>query len=117
MILSMNNAWNLLDEIHWALTQSYNLTLVVCNIKIEDVVLIMDLDMPGLSKKDINGKIEDSILLIKGENKNRTLNKRYNIKKDWDVTKTLAVVKDGVLTALIPKSRREKSKLIEVSVK
>ena len=49
--------------------------------------------------------------------KKRTFNKRYNIQEDWDVTKTSANVKDGVLTILIPKVEEKKTKVIEVSVK
>ena len=107
----MNNAWNLMDEVFNHPQRETR------NMRIEDDVLTMEFDVPGLSKKDINVKVEDSILLIEGDNERRTFNKRYNIQEDWDVSKTTAVVKDGVLTISIPKVEEKKTKVIEVSVK
>ena len=86
-------------------------------MKGENDVLTMEFDVPGLSKKDINGKVEDTVLSIEGDNEKRTFNKRYNIQKDWDVAKTSAAVKDGVLTVSIPKVEEQKAKVIEVSIK
>ena len=87
------------------------------NMKIEDNVLSMEFDVPGLSKKDISVKVEDNILSIVGENDSRTFNKSYKISEDWDITKTSAETKDGVLTISIPKLEEKKSKVIEVKVK
>jgi HSP20 family protein len=86
-------------------------------MKIDNDVLTMEFDVPGLSKKDINVKVEDTVLSIEGDNENRTFNKRYNIQEDWDVSKTSAAVKDGVLTVSIPKVEEKKAKVIEVSVR
>ena len=108
----MNNAWNLMDEFFEQQPRRDTR-----NMKVEDDVLTMEFDVPGLSKKDIKIKVEDTVLSIEGDNEKRTFNKRYNIQEDWDVTKTSANVKDGVLTILIPKVEDKKTKLIEVSVK
>ena len=108
----MNNAWNLMDEFF---EQQHRRD--TRNMKVEDDVLTMEFDVPGLSKKDIKIKVEDTVLSIEGDNEKRTFNKRYNIQEDWDVTKTSANVKDGVLTILIPKVEEKKTKVIEVSVK
>ena len=86
-------------------------------MKVEDDVLSMKFDVPGLSKKDISVKVEDNILSITGENDSRTFNKSYKISDDWDVTKTSAETKDGVLTISIPKLEEKKAKVIEVKVK
>lgn len=107
----MNNAWNLMDEVFNHPQRETR------NMKVEDDVLTMEFDVPGLSKKDINVKVEDSILFIEGDNERRTFNKRYSVSEDWDVAKTSASVKDGVLTVLIPKVEEKKAKVIEVSVK
>ena len=107
----MNNAWNLMDEVFNHPQRETR------NMRIEDDVLTMEFDVLHLSKKDINVKVEDTVLSIEGDNEKRTFNKRYNIQEDWDVSKTTAVVKDGVLTISIPKVEEKKTKVIEVSVK
>ena len=112
MTLTMTNAWNLMDEFFEQQPRRDTR-----NMKVEDDVLTMEFDVPGLSKKDIKIKVEDTVLSIEGDNEKRTFNKRYNIQEDWDVTKTSANVKDGVLTILIPKVEEKKTKVIEVSVK
>ena len=112
MILTMNSAWNLMDEFFEQQPRRDTR-----NMKVENDVLTMEFDVPGLSKKDINVRVEDTILSIEGDNEKRTFNKRYNIQEDWDVAKTSAVVKDGVLTVSIPKVEEKKAKVIEVSIK
>ena len=115
MILT-NQAWNLVDEL--IKRNHFNTkTTTTDNMKLEDDVLTMEFDVPGLSKKDISIRVEDSVLSIEGDNEKRTFNKRYNIQEDWDVAKTSAIVKDGVLTVSIPKVEEKKAKVIEVSVK
>jgi|TARA_B100001094_G_C17376967_1_gene415108 HSP20 family protein len=111
MILTMNNAWDLMDEVFKKPQRDTR------NMRLEDDVLTMEFDVPGLSKKDINVKVEDSVLYIEGDNEKRTFNKRYSISEDFDVTKTSASVKDGVLTVSIPKMEEKKAKVIEVSVR
>ena len=107
----MNNAWNLMDEVFNHPQRETR------NMKVDNDVLTMEFDVPGLSKKDINVKVEDTILSIEGDNEKRTFKKRYNIQEDWDVSKTTATVKDGVLNISIPKVEEKKTKVIEVSVK
>ena len=87
------------------------------NMKIEDDVLSMEFDVPGLSKKDISVKVVGNILSIAGENDSRTFNKSYKISEDWDVDNASAETKDGVLTINIPKLEEKKAKVIEVKVK
>jgi len=114
MILT-NQAWNLVDEL--IKRNHFNTkTTTTDNMKLEDDVLTMEFDVPGLSKKDISIRVEDSVLSIEGDNEDRTFNKRYNIGKDWNVSKTSAKVKDGVLKVSIPKVDEKKSKVIEVTV-
>jgi len=112
MILTMNNAWNLMDEFF-----NQQPRRDTRNMKVDNDVLTMEFDVPGLSKKDIKVNVEDTVLSIEGDNEKRTFNKRYNIQEDWDVAKTSANVKDGVLTIAIPKVEEKKTKVIEVSIK
>jgi len=118
MNISMSNgAWNLLDEL--VLRNHFNKPTVdpSRSMEVKDDVLTMEFEVPGLSKKDINVKVEDTVLSIKGENETRTFNKKYNISEDWDVSKTSAKVKDGILSISIPKVEEKKSKIVEVTVK
>jgi|TARA_R110001606_G_C14883498_1_gene591621 HSP20 family protein len=114
MILT-NQAWNLVDELikrnHFNPKTNTN-----SNMKLEDDVLTMEFDVPGLSKKDISIRVEDSVLLIEGDNEDRTFNKSYKISEDWNVSKTSASVKDGVLKISIPKIEEKKAKVIDVTV-
>jgi len=87
------------------------------NMKLEDDVLSIEFDVPGLSKKDISVTIKENVLSIIGENDSRTFNKSYKISEDLDVSKTTAETKDGVLTISIPKLEEKKAKVIEVKVK
>jgi HSP20 family protein len=113
MILT-NQAWNLVDEL--IKRNHFNPKLDTNNMKLEDDILTMEFDVPGLSKKDISIRVEDSVLMIEGDNEDRTFNKRYNISEDWDVSKTSAKVKDGVLKISIPKIEEKKTKVIDVTI-
>lgn len=93
-------------------TNEYNRTM-----KIEDDVLSMEFDVPGLSKKDFKITIEDTTLVIDGTTEARKFFKSYKIQKDWDLSKTGAVVKNGVLTITIPKKEEKKTKLLTIDVK
>ena len=93
-------------------TNDYNRT-----VKVEDDVLSMAFDVPGLSKKDFKITIEDTTLVIDGTTESRKFFKSYRIQKDWDLAKTDAVVKNGVLTITIPKKEEKKTKLLTIDVK
>ena len=116
MILT-NNAWNLIDDVFNNIHRANRVPDVNRNMKLENDVLTMEFDVPGLSKKDINVKVEDRVLSLEGENDVRSFTKKYNISEDWDVSKTSASVKNGVLSVSIPKVEEKKTKVIEVTVK
>lgn len=86
------------------------------NMKLEDDVLSIDFDVPGLSKDDFKVMVEDTTLVIDGKNESRSFFKKYNVSEDFDVSKTLANVQNGILTITIPKTEAKKSKLIEIPV-
>ena len=86
------------------------------SMKLEDDVLSIDFDVPGLSKDDFKVMVEDTTLVIDGKNESRSFFKKYNVSEDFDVSKTLANVENGILTINIPKTEAKKSKLIEIPV-
>ena len=86
------------------------------SMKIENDALVADFDVPGLSKDDFKVMVEDATLVIDGKNESRSFFKKYNVSEDFDVSKTLANVENGILTITIPKKEAKKSKLIEISV-
>jgi len=86
------------------------------SMKLEDDVLSIDFDVPGLSKDDFKVMVEDTTLVIDGKNESRSFFKKYNVSEDFDVSKTLANVENGILTITIPKTEAKKYKLIEIPV-
>ena len=86
------------------------------SMKLEDDVLSLDFDVPGLSKDDFKVMVEDTTLVIDGKNESRSFFKKYNVSEDFDLSKTLANVENGILTITIPKTEAKKSKLIEIPV-
>jgi len=88
-------------------------------MSVEDDVLTMEFEVPGLSKKDIKVQADENHreLSIEGENEKRTFNKKYKLSEEWNIKKTSAEVKDGILKVFVPKVDEKKSKLIEVTVK
>ena len=110
----MSNAWNLLDELA---ERAKTNTTKQNNMDIVDDVLTMNFDVPGLSKSDITVKVEDGVLTLEGDNKNRTFNKQYKLNEDWDITQAEARVKNGVLSLSIPKVKVPKKKVLEIIVK
>jgi len=92
---------------NWATGTSY----------IKDDVLKIELEVPGLSNKDVDVKVEDRFLLIKAEKENRKLERKYKIHESFDLGSTSAICKDGLLNIEIPKYEDRKAKNITVKVK
>ena len=84
---------------------------------IKDDVLKIELEVPGLSNKDVDVKTEDRYLLIKAEKDNRKLERKYKIHESFDLNSTSAICKDGLLNIEIPKYEDRKAKNITVKVK
>jgi HSP20 family protein len=66
-----------------------------------------EMDVPGMSKADINITIEDNLLLIQGERKGRTtrhIQQYTTLPRDADLSTLKAKVKDGVLTIELNKT-------------
>lgn len=94
--------------------------------------LVIKVDAPGMSQKDISVEIQDDQLIIKGERKEEEEIKKKNVyiserrygsfirrirlPEYVEPEKTQAKMKDGVLTVTIPKKEETKKKSISVNV-
>ena len=108
------NAWSLLEDMA---ERALNNTSKTATMDIEDDILTMNFDVPGLSKSDIKIAIEDKVITLEGETESRTFNKQYKLSDEWDIHQTEAKVKNGVLTLTIPKMKIQKKKVLEIIVK
>lgn len=86
-------------------------------VYLKDDVLTMEFEVPGLSNKDIEVMVEDRVLEVKAEKDSRSFHKKYKIQDSFDINKTSAIAKDGILTITIPKYEDRKAKRIDVKVK
>jgi HSP20 family protein len=93
---------------------------------------VFKLEVPGLSKDDVNVEFNNHVLSIKGEKKeNKEINKEdyhriesyrgafsrsFTLPKDVDSTKITASMKDGILVLRIPKAEEKKAKSIAIDV-
>lgn len=94
--------------------------------------LLVKVDLPGLTKNDINVSVEDKYLTIRGEKKEDKHTKqddflrteRYygrfsrslQLPAHVDINKAKATFKDGVLELRLPKKEEYKPKQIEVDI-
>lgn len=93
--------------------------------------LVVNLELPGLKKEDIQISLQDGVLSVSGERKHDAENKdgktfrseRYFGKFQRSVTlptlvdgsKVKAAYKDGILSITLPKAEGAKSRQIEVT--
>lgn len=61
--------------------------------------------------------VEGQILEILAENEIREFTRKYKINDSFDVEKTIAELKNGILTLEIPKYENKKAKQIEIKLK
>ena len=94
---------------------------------------VFKLEVPGLSKDDINIECNGNTLSIKGEKKEEkevekenyhriesycgTFSRSFNLPKNVDPNKTNANMKDGILELRIAKAEEKKTKAIPITVK
>jgi len=92
----------------------------------------VSLDVPGLDEKDIEVKVEDDTLYIKGERKFEHEDKKkdyhriercygsfmraFSLPSSVDASKTEAKLAKGVLTVTLPKREEAKPKAIDIKV-
>ena len=108
-----------------ALSQAWS--SVPCTIWEDEDQFTIELDLPGLTEKDVAVTLEGKHLTIKGERKltesaNYTRRERgfgsfervFHLPDDVDVTKIEAKAHNGVLTLRLPKAEAAKPKTINV---
>ena len=93
--------------------------------------LVVLVDMPGVSEKDVNIQFEKGILNITGnvepkplegyrpiyaEYKQGNYQRSFSVPEEIDVEKIEAVVKNGVVTIVLPKSPKPQARKIPVKV-
>jgi len=108
------NAWEMLDELASLVSPN---TTKQNNMDIEDDVLTMTFDVPGLSKSDVDIVYEGRVIHIMGENGDRKFDKQYKLNEDWDISKTDAKVLDGVLSVSIPKIKEKIEEVKKITIK
>jgi HSP20 family protein len=95
-----------------------------------DKSIVLKVELPGLSKEDINKEIKDDNLILRGERKfekdireenyhriERSYGKfsrSFSLPSTIDRNKVDATFKDGVLEITIPKAEETKPKQIEI---
>ncbi len=89
-------------------------------------------ELPGMEKKDIKVSVEDNVLTVSGERKDRTeekdknyvrseircgtFSRSFSLPRTVDVNNVAADYKDGLLTVSLQKTEESKPKEIEVKV-
>jgi HSP20 family protein len=98
-----------------------------CDIEETNSHFVMNVDLPGVPKKDINIEVKDNQLLISGERKaerkTKNSSERYYGKfhrvvalpSGIDADKIEAQYQDGVLTLALPKSEAAKGRQIKIT--
>lgn len=95
--------------------------------------ILIDLELPGIDKKDIKVEVKDNTLTVSGERRQertaegteccRTerhygkFERSFTLADNMDDDKINAAFKDGILTIILPKVERVKPKEISVEVK
>lgn len=98
-----------------------------CEVEETDSHYVMSVDLPGVSKKDINIEAKDNQLIISGERKSekkergfseRTYGKFHRIltlPNGIDAEKIEAQYQDGVLTVALPKAESARPRQIKIT--
>jgi len=97
----------------------------------QDDKYLINMDMPGLDKKDVKIEVEDGYLVISGERKSEHENKKdgwlkcersygkfqrsFNLGGNVDESKIKAEFKNGELTLTLPKAEKAQKKKISIN--
>lgn len=108
----------------------YPARMPVVDIREDGDKYIVEAELPGLSEKDVEVKIQDKVLTIeshkeseeKEEKKNYLMRERkvcsfkrtFSLPKNIAYDKVSAVFKDGLLTITLPKSEDAQEKVISI---
>ncbi|OPZ73414.1 MAG: Acid shock protein [Verrucomicrobia bacterium ADurb.Bin474] len=93
------------------------------NLYHDNDALYVTAELPGVSKKDISIQLENAVLTIKGERKEKegksessvSFERAITIGEEINSDKIKAKLEDGILTITLPKAENRKPKAITVS--
>jgi len=108
-----------------------NVWMPAVNEREDENAYILEIDLPGVKKEDINIEVKDNLLIISGERKFKKeesdkgykrvesffgrFERRFTLPADADVEHIEAKMEDGVLKIVIPKIKEpENTKKIEI---
>ena len=77
--------------------------------------VVITIDVPGVEPKDLDIKVAGDTLTAKAEG-TRGFSRQYTLPDTVDAEKTVAALKNGVLTVTLPKREEVKPKVIQVQV-
>lgn len=94
--------------------------------------LVLQMDLPGVSREAIDLRVEDNTLSIRGERKRRTdvredqyhrmergfgsFGRSFSLPPTVDTARVRAEYRDGVLTVILPKRQEARPRQIQVQV-
>jgi HSP20 family protein len=103
------------------------------NVAETDAEYLVKAELPGVEKKDVEVKVEEGVLTIRGERRYDkehdsetqhrvesfygSFARSFTVPADVDVARIQAESKDGVLTIHLPKAEQKKPKAIDVQVR
>lgn len=103
------------------------------DVREDDKQYNMEVELPGLSEKEVNVKIENDVLTISSKKEDSTEEKEkgfirkerrhfsfsrsFTLPDNIDADNITATFKNGLLNVVIPKTPEAKPKLIEVKVR
>ena len=105
--------------------QVENIWRPAVNEREDENAYILEIDLPGVKKEDINIELKDNILIVSGERKFKKeesdkgykrvesffgrFERRFVLPADADVEHIEATVEDGVLKIVIPKLKEQEN--------
>ncbi len=100
-----------------------------CDIFETDTELVMKFELPEVKKEDVEVKLEQSVLILRGERKFEARENYHRVERHYgefmrsfsvpmyvDAARITAEFKDGVLTVTLPKNEEARPKQINVKV-
>lgn len=118
-----NSILDIVDEMYstiYGTTDSFLQTTYPYKIHEEDDHYLLELNLPGFEKDDIDIDIVDDVLSIKydGEEKEdrwkKSFKKRFNLNAKIDTNNVKASMDKGILSLILSKSEKMKSKTIKI---
>ena len=84
----------------------------------------LNMDLPGVEKKDVNVRVENNHVIVSGERKNDSANKHFygkfeqifKVPENVKVDKINAKLKNGVLNISFPKDKNAIGKEIDIKI-